>query len=161
MSLFKSETTHKSGADYLVALSDKEMTGTAIDMVKPTALPRSDDGKMQRIIFAFDIDGTLIKNGSTDRQHGLVNDGDVPIVHQINTLIVLSTYKNIRIVVWSGGGKQYAEMWGKRLCIDTYVWKYASKLEYKEIKAQCDLLIAVDDIQSTWLGDVNLIVREK
>ena len=137
------------------------MTGTATDIVKPSALPRSDDGKMQRVIFAFDVDGTLIQNGSPDRQHGVVNDGDVPIVHQINTLMVLSTYKNIRIVVWSGGGKQYAEMWGKRLGLDQYVWRYASKLEHQQLKAQCDLLIAVDDIQATRLGDANLIVREK
>jgi hypothetical protein len=137
------------------------MTGTATDIVKPAALPRSDDGKMQRLIYAFDIDGTLIKNGSPDRQHGVVNEGDVPIVHQINTLMVLSTYKNIRIVVWSGGGKQYAEMWGNRLGLDKYVWKYASKLEHEAIKAQCDFLVAVDDIQSTRLGDINAIVREK
>lgn len=137
------------------------MTGTATDIVKPSSLPRSDDGKMQSLIYAFDVDGTLIKNGSPDRQHGVVNDGDVPIVHQINTLMVLSTYKNIRIVVWSGGGKQYAEMWGKRLGLDKYVWRYASKLEHEQIKAQCDFLIAVDDIQSTRLGDANAIVREK
>ena len=137
------------------------MTGTAIDIVKPTELPRSDDGKMQKIIVAFDVDGTLIRNGSPDRQHGVVNDGDVPIVHQINTLQVLSHSKNVRIVVWSGGGKQYAEMWGKRLGLDQYVWRYASKLEHEQIKAQCDFLIAIDDIQSTRLGDANLIVREK
>lgn len=136
------------------------MTG-AMDIVKPTGLPRTPDGKMQRVIFAFDVDGTLIKNGSADRQHGVVNDGDLPIVHQINTLQVLSTYKNIRIVVWSGGGKQYAEMWGNRLGLDQYVWKYASKLEHDLIKQQCDFLIAVDDIQATALGDANLIVKEK
>lgn len=137
------------------------MTGTATDIVKPSALPRSDDGKMQKIIIAFDVDGTLIQNGDPDRQHGSVNEGDVPIVHQINTLQVLSHSKNVRIVVWSGGGKQYAEMWGRRLGLDQYVWKYASKLEHDQIKAQCDFLIAIDDIQSTRLGDVNLIVREK
>ncbi len=133
----------------------------AMDVVKPTDLPRAADGKMAKVIFAFDVDGTLIRNGSADRQHGLVNEGDVPILHQINTLMVLSTYKNIKIVVWSGGGKQYAEMWGKRLGLDKYVWRYASKLEYQQIKAQCDHLIAVDDIQATQLGDVNLIVKEK
>lgn len=132
-----------------------------MDQVAPNELPRADDGKMQRIIYAFDVDGTLIRNGSPDRQHGVVNEGDVPIVHQINTLQVLSTYKNIRIVVWSGGGKQYAEMWGKRLGLDKYVWRYASKLEHKEIRSQCDFLIAVDDIQATRLGDANLIVKEK
>lgn len=136
------------------------MTGTAIDAVKPTALPRSDDGKMQRVIVAFDVDGTLIRQaeGSTP---GVVNNDSVPIVHQINTLQVLSTYKNIRIVVWSGGGKQYAEIWGRRLGLDKYVWRYASKLEHKELRAMCDFLIAIDDIQATQLGDANLIVREK
>ncbi len=133
----------------------------AIDTVKPADLPRAADGKMDKVIFAFDIDGTLVRNGNPDRQHGTVNDGDVPIVHQINTLMVLSTYKNIKIVVWSGGGKQYAEMWGKRLGLDQYVWRYASKLEHDDIKKHCDHLIAIDDIQATRLGDVNLIVREK
>jgi phosphoserine phosphatase len=138
------------------------MTGTAMDMVKPAALPRSDDGKMSKVIIAFDVDGTLIKtNPEYEQQHGVVNPNDLPIVHQINTLQVLSTYKNIKIVVWSGGGKQYAEMWGKRLGLDKYVWRYASKLEHENFKAMCDTLIAIDDIQSTRLGDVNLIVREK
>lgn len=137
------------------------MTGTATDIVKPSALPRSDDGKMQKVTIAFDVDGTLIQNGSPDRQHGTVNEGDVPIVHQINCLQVLSHSKNVRIVVWSGGGKDYAAMWGRRLGLDQYVWRYASKVEHKELRAQCDFLIAIDDIQSTRLGDANLIVREK
>lgn len=137
------------------------MTGTAMDIVKPADLPRADDGKMQRIIVAFDVDGTLIRNEQGERAHGMPNNNDIPIVHQINLLQVLSTYKNIRIVVWSGGGKQYAETWGKRLGLDKYVWYYASKLEHPTIKAQCDLLIAIDDIQATRLGDANLIVREK
>ena len=137
------------------------MTGAAIDMVKPQALPRSDDGKMSKVIVAFDIDGTLIKNAGVNRTHGIPSHDDVPIVHWINTLQVLSTCKNVRIVVWSGGGKAYAEMWGKRLGLDKYVWYYASKLEHPTIKAQCETLIAFDDIQSTQIGDVNLIVREK
>lgn len=136
----------------------------AIDMVKPQALPRADDGKMQKIIVAFDVDGTLVRHdGDVRREHGVIKatHDSVPIVHQINTLQVLSTYKNIRIVVWSGGGKQYAEAWGHRLGLDKYVWYYASKLEHPSLKAQCDLLIAIDDIQATRLGDANLIVREK
>lgn len=139
------------------------MTGTATDVVKPSALPRSDDGKMQDIIVAFDVDGTLIKNVVTGdgRIPGVISNDDVPIVHQINTLMVLSTYKNISIVVWSGGGAEYAAMWGKRLGLDKYVTKYASKLDHRQIRSQCDLLIAIDDIQATRLGDANLIVREK
>lgn len=133
-----------------------------LDAVKPASLPRSADGKMEKVIYAFDVDGVLIRNSDNpNRVHGIPSNDDVPIVHQINTLQVLSTYKNIRIVVWSGGGKQYAETWGRRLGLDKYVWRYASKLEHRELKAMCDTLIAVDDIQATQLGDVNLIVREK
>jgi phosphoserine phosphatase len=133
----------------------------ATDMVKPQALPRADNGKMAKVIVAFDVDGVLIKNAGVDRVHGIPSAGDTPIVHQINTLQVLSTYKNIKIVVWSGGGKQYAETWGRRLGLDQYVWRYASKLEHPELKELCDTLIAIDDIQATRLGDVNLIVKEK
>ena len=133
----------------------------AMDAVKPQALPRSDDGKMQKVIIAFDVDGTLIRNTDADRVHGVPSNNDVPIVHMINTLQVLSTFKNVRIVVWSGGGRQYAETWGRRLGLDKYVWRYASKLEHSSLKEYCDSLIAIDDIQATRLGDVNLIVREK
>lgn len=141
------------------------MIGTAMDMVKPQALPRSDDGKMQKVIVAFDVDGTLIRNAPREPGEivtpGMPNNDDVPIVHWINTLQVLSTCKNVRIVVWSGGGKSYAAVWGHRLGLDQYVWRYASKLEHEQLKAQCDTLIAFDDIQATRLGDANLIVREK
>ena len=102
------------------------MTGTAIDMVKPAELPRAADGKMSKVIIAFDVDGVLIKNAGVIREHGIPSAGDVPIVHWINTLQVLSTCKNVRTVVWSGGGKQYAETWGRRLGLDKYVWYYAS-----------------------------------
>lgn len=131
------------------------------DMVKPQALPRAEDGKMAKVIIAFDVDGTLIKNAGVNREHGIPSSDDTPIVYWINTLQVLSTCKNVRIVVWSGGGKEYAETWGRRLGLDQYVWQYASKLQHEELKALCDHLIAFDDIQATRLGDVNLIVRNK
>ncbi len=137
------------------------MNATATDIVKPQALPRSEDGKMAKVIIAFDVDGTLIKNAGLDREHGIPSTDDVPIVYWINTLQVLSTCKNVKIVVWSGGGKQYAETWGRRLGLDQYVWQYASKLEHPRLKELCDHLIAIDDIQATALGDVNLIVRNK
>lgn len=133
----------------------------ATDLVKPQALPRSDDGKMQKVIIAFDVDGTLIKNAGLDREHGIPSNADTPIVYWINTLQVLSTCKNVKIVVWSGGGKEYAATWGRRLGLDQYVWRYASKLEHEELKQLCAHLIAFDDIQATALGDVNLIVRNK
>lgn len=118
---------------------------------------------MKKIIIAYDVDGTLIRNTQepAERTHGVPHNDDVPIVHQINTLMVLSTFKNVKIVVWSGGGKQYAETWGRRLGLDKYVWRYAAKTERDDIKARCDQLIAIDDVQACELGDINLIVREK
>lgn len=140
----------------------KRSNMTITDIVKPTDLPRSATGKMQKVIIAFDIDGTLIRNVPNGmRAPGIPNNDDVPIVHMINTLQVLSRFKNVRIVVWSGGGKQYAETWGRRLGLDQYVWRYASKLEHQALRATCEALIAIDDIQATALGDINLIVREK
>ena len=137
------------------------MTGTATDIVKPADLPRSADGKMAKIVIAFDVDGTLIHNVTQERAPGIVSNDDVPIVHWINTLQVLSTCKNVKIVVWSGGGEAYARMWGNRLGLDKYVWRYASKMHHELIKGMCHHLIAIDDIQSTLLGDINLIVKNK
>lgn len=100
-------------------------------------------GSMQKLIIAFDVDGTLILD-------------DVPQVPIINTLQVLSKLtKNVRIVVWSGGGKQYSEMWGRRLGLDPYVWKYMAK----DRNFHTD--IAFDDQQAFALSDKNVIVRLK
>ena len=116
---------------------------------------------MNKVIIAFDVDGTLITNNDPDRVHGVPSNDEVPHVGLINMLMVFSKFKNVRIVVWSGGGKQYAETWGRRLGLDSYVWRYASKLERDDIASRCDQLIAIDDIQDCNLGLVNLIVRNK
>lgn len=122
-------------------------------------LPRQDD--MEKFILCVDVDGTLIRNVESDgRTHGTPNNDDVPHVPIINMVMVLSTFKNIKLVVWSGGGKQYAETWGRRLGLDKYVWRYASKLEHEDIKKH-GRIIAIDDIQDTAIGDINLIVRNK
>ncbi len=102
-------------------------------------------GKMRWVVVAFDVDGTLIDAGPTYYE---------PVIQLLKTL---SGFKNIKIVVWSGGGKQYAERWGRLLDIDEYVWKYASKTEHEAIKPD----IAIDDIQDTAIGAINLIVRNK
>lgn len=100
--------------------------------------------RMQKLIIAFDVDGTL------------VSEDDVPSFQMINTLQVLSKLtKNVRIVVWSGGGKEYAEMWGRRLGLDEYVWKYMQKDRTFHVD------IAFDDQQAFALADKNIIVRLK
>lgn len=123
-------------------------------------LPRKDG--MTKIVFAFDVDGTLITNADPKRVHGVVSTKEETHEDIVNLLKILSTkFKNITIVVWSGGGEDYARTIGHRLGLDEYTDKYMSKLDYKLL---CDRynVIAVDDIQDTALGNVaNLIVRLK
>lgn len=105
--------------------------------------------KMQKIIIAFDVDGTLITN--TGARPDIANQRIVDLVK------ILSNFKNVRIVVWSGGGKDYAARWVRLLGLEDDVWRIASKTEYQEINAD----IAIDDIQECALGKLNLIVKEK
>lgn len=127
---------------------------------KDLGLPEQD--KMKQYVFAIDVDGTLITNLDDDRQHGVVSSKEVPHDDIVLLLRILSTkFKNIRVVVWSGGGEQYAKTIGNRLGLDSFVDKYMSKLDYKLLCEKYNV-IAIDDIQSTALGNVaNLIVRLK
>lgn len=116
---------------------------------------------MIKTILAFDIDGTLITNLDPERQHSVVSEKEVPHDDIVNALKTFSRFKNVKIVVWSGGGKKYAETIGNRLGLDPYVWRYASKLEAPNLIALGYPIVAIDDIQDCTLGDVNLIVRNK
>lgn len=108
---------------------------------------------MQKITIAFDVDGTLRCNCT-------------PICQDINSsiiagLVFFMRMKNTRIMIWSGGGADYARSFfepkfsehSKGIC-------FASKLDKSTWKwGQPD--IAIDDIQDFELGKINLIVREK
>lgn len=120
---------------------------------------------MKKIIIAFDIDGTLIRNDS-----GNDMDGGIPIANErIRTLLVsLASFKNIEIVLWSGGGELYARQVANFLGIAKYVKKYAGKNligktpDGKHLfKPDLTPDIAIDDIQDCELGKINLIVKEK
>lgn len=110
---------------------------------------------MKKITIAFDVDGTLIDH------EGHVNRRIVDL------LITLSSFKNTQILVWSGGGKDYAEMWVRKLDIEKYVKACYSKNHLGEVNGthRFDPVvvpdIAIDDIQACELGRLNLIVREK
>lgn len=102
-------------------------------------------GKMSRVRIAFDVDGTLIDS------EGFMNIGIV------NLLILLRGFKNTQIIVWSGGGADYARHQAERIGIGKYVHKFAGKTEHEQLNVD----IAIDDIQDTAIGKINLIVREK
>lgn len=108
---------------------------------------------MKNNIIAFDIDGTLISN-----ENGL---GCEKLNLQAYSLMVLLyNLKNTRIIVWSGGGKEYAEQIVKKYGLSKYVEQCYGKHEYDEtIDGKVD--IAFDDQHEFNLADKNLIVRMK
>lgn len=117
---------------------------------------------MKKITIAFDVDGTLIRDGATDKWEMKSN---WRIVRLLETL---ATFKNVRIVVWSGAGKEWADDAVEMLDIKKYVKATYDKnllgrdengvLQFDPpIKPD----IAIDDIQACELGLLNLIVKEK
>jgi len=118
---------------------------------------------MKKLVVAFDVDGTLIQTGAaTEREMK-------PNRRIVRLLETLATFKNIEIIVWSGGGKAWADSAVKMLDLETYV-----KATYdKCLKGRDETTgkyifepsitpdIAVDDIQACELGILNLIVKEK
>lgn len=109
-------------------------------------------GKMRKIVIAFDIDGTLRNNTEDSPSGGAVANESIR-----QLLIVLSGMKNTKIVAWSGSGELYVRQMCSQLSIEKYIDQYASKTEHETIKPD----IAIDDIQDTAIGKINLIVREK
>lgn len=109
--------------------------------------------RMEKVLVAFDVDGTLISD---------------PLAYT-NTIILLTAFvaqkwKNVDICVWSGGGADYAQTMARKLFPAVWIEqkvKYYSKLDHKELRKRYDKIIAFDDIQDTRLGDINLIVRNK
>jgi predicted HAD superfamily phosphohydrolase YqeG len=98
---------------------------------------------------AFDVDETLI------------DENDQP-KWEIRSLLVTLYELGCDVIVWSGGGKEYAEMWGRRLFLPediTYLDKpIKSYNEGKEIGDTAGIVdIAFDDM-STNYGLVNIKV---
>lgn len=117
---------------------------------------------MKTITIAFDVDGTLIGTEPSKSGEPVINE-------RIRTLLItLSSFKNVRIIVWSGGGEVYARMMATRIGVRQYVDFFASK-NHKGKNAndehvfEPDIVpdIAIDDIHDCELGILNLIVREK
>lgn len=129
------------------------------------SLPAGD--KMESFIIAFDVDGTLISNINENvvqerRVHGQVYPFDAANTQVVEFLILCSRiFKNVKVVVWSAGGQEYAQQWVERLQIEKYIWRTYSKSQYQELCSNRKV-IAIDDIHKTRLGNVaNLIVKMK
>ena|ERR1035437_2811296 len=105
-------------------------------------------GTMRTVKIAFDVDGTLRCNHTETCED---SNGDI-----VSMFRYLRKFKNVELYVWSGGGAKYA-----------YRFAQLYKLPIKEshciskFGAPNKMDIAIDDIQETDLGLINLIVREK
>ena len=115
---------------------------------------------MKQIVIAFDVDGTLIRADSVG----------APVANErIRTLLItLASMKNTNIVVWSGGGEEYA----KHVCDTIGVSRYVNQFATKHYRGKDETGthtfapditpdIAIDDMDECALGTINLIVREK
>jgi len=108
---------------------------------------------MKNIIIAFDVDGTLISNTNGLGQERL----NIPIY---NLMVLLSSMKNVKVIVWSGGGQDYATQIVLKYGLGKYVESIYSKQDYDEtIHGKVD--IAFDDQHEFCLADKNIIVRTK
>ncbi len=91
-----------------------------------------------RLLIAFDVDDTLTV-------------GDVARPDIIKVLQALYDCGRVDIIVWSGGGKEYAEMWGRRL-------KLPEGIQYF---AKTNLIrpdIAFDDVPEFDMADKVILV---
>lgn len=117
---------------------------------------------MKTITVAFDVDGTLVTTSSATDKRIVANE-------RIRSLLVaLASFKNVRIVVWSGSGELWARQCVNALGLAKYVDEITSKnyigkdADGKHIfNPDFKPDIAIDDIQACDLGVLNLIVREK
>ena len=117
---------------------------------------------MKKITIAFDVDGTLIQTGATSEWDMIPNR------RILRLLEALASFKNVTIVVWSGGGKEWADTAVKMLDIGHLVKAtYSKNLKGRDESGayifEPDIKpdIAIDDIHACNLGFLNLIVNEK
>lgn len=117
---------------------------------------------MDQVVIAYDCDGTLVTTFSA-------RSGKIVANERIRSILVANAHsKNVKTIVWSGGG----ELWARQVCaaigIDKYVDVYMDKnhlgkdTEGKHVFAP-EIVpdICYDDIQDCKLGKLNIIVREK
>jgi hypothetical protein len=103
--------------------------------------------KMRTVTIAFDVDGTLRSNVTETTEDP--NDDIVTLFR------ILNKFKNIELHVWSGGGAEYARRFARLYGLPVKDDNCHSKFDAWRPD------IAIDDIQDTNLGKINLIVRQK
>ena len=110
---------------------------------------------MKDIIIAFDVDGTIYGSPFAHKGEPVLNVKTVQLMQLLKEHV-----RNIKIYVWSGGGKSYAEQIVIKFGLERWVDACFSKQDYDEgIYGKVD--IAFDDEYAFSMGLVNLIVKCK
>lgn len=104
----------------------------------------------KKILIAFDVDGTLRCNCTPTCAD--------PNENIVQLAQILASFKNVRLMVWSGGGTDYAANAIRRYSIPK---AFAADKKDPNTWVMGKPQIAIDDIQAFSLADINLIVREK
>jgi len=141
-------TRHGKPAYTIVSDTNAVFASTALTPKGMNAKLGLPVGDMQKVTIAFDVDGTLVNNEVKE----------IKANEEIRSLLIsLSKFKNTEIIVWSGSGELWARQVVNQLGLGPYVDSCASKMDHENIKPD----IAVDDIQDTAIGKINLIVKQK
>jgi phosphoserine phosphatase len=113
---------------------------------------------VKEIVIAFDIDGTLLNNEGIPpaTPPHLRPPTSVNLEAILLLQLLASKMKNTRILVWSGGGQDYAEGIVRRYGLEKYVDRCYGKSECEET-----VDIAFDDVHACTLADKNIIVKMK
>lgn len=117
---------------------------------------------MKEIIIAFDIDGTILNNEGIPPETPTYLRPQCGVNLEVIMLlqILSKKMKNTKVIVWSGGGREYAESIVRRYGLEKYVYQVYGKEEYDEtIDGKVD--ICFDDVHACELAEKNLIVKMK
>lgn len=107
---------------------------------------------MKDVIIAFDCDGTLIDNGGKMKAEGEINQEMVAL------LKILAKLKNVYIIIWSGGGQEWADLVARRCGIRDIVAGCHSKIGYDHHQFG-EVSIAFDDVETFKMAKINLILH--
>lgn len=113
---------------------------------------------MKEIVIAFDVDGTILNNEGippeTPPHARPATSVNLEVILLLQ--ILAKKMKNTRIIVWSGGGKEYAEGIVRRYGLERYVDRCYGKGACDE-----DVDICFDDVHACALAKHNIIVKMK
>lgn len=117
---------------------------------------------MKEIIIAFDVDGTILNNEGIPPETPTYLRPQCGVNLEVIMLlqILSKKMKNTKVIVWSGGGREYAESIVRRYGLEKYVHRVYGKADYDEtIDGKVD--ICFDDVHDCKLATHNLIVKMK